>query len=427
MSLDIASTTFSNYTDNGNLILNTQINSALTPDCDGLNAPSSCEPNGTCFQFAIPNNGIHPNFSNYTWDIPQGTSGDDIYFWVKSDNLLGNFLAADGVFIDNVKLTCETDELFNISWNEIATNSSNCLIQFTSTLVDPNLQGIEYLWDFGDGSSLANEINIPNPTHVYNAAGIYDVTLTITNREGCCQTKELTVFCGVPMDYCKYICHEEYLTPDPNTGLPGFTCAVGVLYNDHNPLTPTFQPLPFLQPYEHTDFVGIANAIENRFQQLGINMMVNTSDPTGNITCYKSICVGCDGNGIPPDFEVDPTTGIPTGAVSGTSSGSYIGGNGILIGDSVTDPVTGVVTNGTGSWLPWASSSNNNIDPNTVVVYPNPNGPGFIIQYEETEGIFAMGDVEILRIIGNDEFDGVSCDNASTQENISTIPFHHCP
>ena len=419
LSIDVASTTFSNYNNNGNLTLHSQINTSLTPDCEGNTAPS-CEPSGTCFQFSIPENGVHPNFSTYTWDIPQGTSGDDIYFWVKSDNLIGNFLAADGVFIDNIKLTCETNELVNISWNELGTNPPNCLIQFTSTLIDPNLEGIEYLWDFGDGSSLSDEINNPNPTHVYNTAGVYDVTLTITNRDGCCQTKELTVTCGIPTDYCKYICHEEYLASD-------FTCAVGVLYNDHNPNTPALQTLTFSQPYEHTDFVGIANEIETEFQVFGINMMVNNYDPTGNVTCYKSICVGCDGNGIPPQFELDPN-GMPTGVVSGTwvDSTSIWTGNGILVGDYIVNALGDTIW---GTYKPAIITFNiaNNIDPNTVVVTPSPNGLGFIIQYEETEGLFAMGDVEILRVLGNNEFDGVSCDNASLVDDIVSVPFNQCP
>ena len=349
---------------------------------------------------------------NQYWPIMQPKSGIDITapYWNHNNNTR----------LDNFKLTCTTNELVNISWNEVASDESNCLIQFTSTLVDPDLEGIEYLWDFGDDSSLANEINSPNPTHEYSP-GVYDVTLTITNRDGCCQTRELTVFCDIQMDYCKYICHEEYLKP-------GFTCALGVLYDDHNPFT-IDNPVFFSQPYDHTDFVGIANEMENRFQQLGYNMMVSTSDPTGNVTCYKSICIGCDGNGIPPQFEVDPITGVPTGVVDGTTidSTSIWTGNGILVGDFIVNALGDTIW---GTYQPAIITFNvtSNIDPNTVVVSPSPNGLGFIIQYEETEGLFAMGDVEVLRVIGNDEFDGVSCDNADVNNpQIETILFNDCP
>ena len=50
-------------------------------------------------------------------------------------------------------------------------------VSFTYTSTDtPNF----YLWDFGDGST-SNE---RNPTHVYNAAGSFDVTLTVTHLDG---------------------------------------------------------------------------------------------------------------------------------------------------------------------------------------------------------------------------------------------------
>jgi len=38
-----------------------------------------------------------------------------------------------------------------------------------------------YLWDFGDGGFT----NIPNPTHVYNTVGTFNVTLTISDTNGC--------------------------------------------------------------------------------------------------------------------------------------------------------------------------------------------------------------------------------------------------
>ena len=46
-----------------------------------------------------------------------------------------------------------------------------------------------YFWDFGDGSSSTSQ----NPVYTYKAVGSYDVTLTITNSNGCTFSKTQTV------------------------------------------------------------------------------------------------------------------------------------------------------------------------------------------------------------------------------------------
>jgi len=57
-------------------------------------------------------------------------------------------------------------------------------VTFNASLSDPNGGVIvSYLWNFGDGSPLLNTTN-PFVTHIYNFAGNYNVTLTITDSEG---------------------------------------------------------------------------------------------------------------------------------------------------------------------------------------------------------------------------------------------------
>lgn len=55
-------------------------------------------------------------------------------------------------------------------------NPANNTVEFTNTSLD----GVSYLWDFGDGNSSILE----NPVHTYAAIGYYDVTLTTTNSCG---------------------------------------------------------------------------------------------------------------------------------------------------------------------------------------------------------------------------------------------------
>lgn len=47
-----------------------------------------------------------------------------------------------------------------------------------------NLENPTYLWSFGDGTTSTD----PNPTHLYENPGNYDITLTVTNQTGCVNT-----------------------------------------------------------------------------------------------------------------------------------------------------------------------------------------------------------------------------------------------
>ncbi len=50
----------------------------------------------------------------------------------------------------------------------------------TIPITDMSCNGAEYLWVFGDGTTSTD----PNPNHVYDSAGVYDVTLVLTNECG---------------------------------------------------------------------------------------------------------------------------------------------------------------------------------------------------------------------------------------------------
>lgn len=63
-------------------------------------------------------------------------------------------------------------------------------IQFTDlTTTDPSAPIVEWLWDFGDGSSS----NLQNPTHLFPNAGSYVVSLTMTDTNDCIHSFSLPV------------------------------------------------------------------------------------------------------------------------------------------------------------------------------------------------------------------------------------------
>jgi hypothetical protein len=65
----------------------------------------------------------------------------------------------------------------------------------SSGSVDPDGQIVDYQWDFGDGTAGSG----PNVTHTYAAAGLYFVTLAVTDNGGALVKHTATVLAGQPL------------------------------------------------------------------------------------------------------------------------------------------------------------------------------------------------------------------------------------
>lgn len=66
-------------------------------------------------------------------------------------------------------------------------------VQFSNTSIPGSTSITSYLWDFGDGNSSTQA----NPAHIYNASGIYNVSLRVTNDAGCTKTLTLTNYINI--------------------------------------------------------------------------------------------------------------------------------------------------------------------------------------------------------------------------------------
>ncbi|MDC0189382.1 gliding motility-associated C-terminal domain-containing protein, partial [Flavobacteriales bacterium] len=78
---------------------------------------------------------------------------------------------------ENYTLNAKPITDFSISENQFFISEN--LTFFTDQTIDSNID--TWLWDFGDG----NTSNETNPSYLYKEAGIYYVTLTITDENGC--------------------------------------------------------------------------------------------------------------------------------------------------------------------------------------------------------------------------------------------------
>jgi PKD repeat protein len=72
-------------------------------------------------------------------------------------------------------------------------------ITFTDLSTSPN-PITNYLWNFGDPTSgVANFSSLQNPSHYYDSTGVYIVTLTITNSQGCSDNVSLPLTVNPPV------------------------------------------------------------------------------------------------------------------------------------------------------------------------------------------------------------------------------------
>ena len=69
-----------------------------------------------------------------------------------------------------------------------AFNTTACKAPLTVSFTNSSSNAVTYNWDFGDGNTSV----IRNPIHTYTLAGIYTVTLIVTNANGCSDTLQKT-------------------------------------------------------------------------------------------------------------------------------------------------------------------------------------------------------------------------------------------
>ena len=388
----------------------------------------------TAADFNHPSNYTDPTLLNQSqqiecFQLSDYLVDDWLHFEVSIEDLTQNFsqlwpviIPIDGLdlspggdsnfgnraYFDNFSMHCKSEQLIGIG-----STKAGCTYTFwADERPDSDIAIESWAWDFGDGQTdMGDDI-----THTYTEAGTYTVTLYIVDENECCHIEEIEVNCEIiDADYCKYICHEDYIGH--------IKCAQGFVFRDNLTGLPTEQS--FINgSYWQTDFDGIAQEIQSYFNSIGADMIVTPTHPTGEILCYKTICLGCpytgnDGIEVIPswstDFFVVDADGVPTGQivpnytqVLGTiqSHPQWNGAEWVVIEATITIII------------------NVYFDATTVVVTQNPEG-GYLIEYGYTDGIFAIGDHELLTIRGSDTWDGSNCDG-SNPTNASVPLFDSC-
>jgi hypothetical protein len=119
---------------------------------------------------------------NYLWDF-----GDKTYSSDRSPShtyfIPGNYIvkltvtniAGESIHTGLITVYQNPAALFNVYPTEVINNSQ--VVVFT----DLSFYAASFKWDFGDGNFSSEE----NPWHKYESAGVYNVTLTVTSKDGC--------------------------------------------------------------------------------------------------------------------------------------------------------------------------------------------------------------------------------------------------
>jgi gliding motility-associated-like protein len=172
-----------------------------------VNDSSSCQA-----PFTVQFTDITPGATSWLWDFGDGNTSTQ-QNPSHQYNQFGDYTVK---LVSGTSLGCEDSivktGLIKVQETTVQFTPGGGCIPFTYT-PQATIQTVDsiasYLWNFGDGGTST----LQNPSHIYNLAGSYDITLTVTTVGGCTRTATInngvrtgtppTVdFTGTPLDTC---------------------------------------------------------------------------------------------------------------------------------------------------------------------------------------------------------------------------------
>lgn len=174
-------------------VLNALYNGCVASDSvtvfisDSINAQPNADTNVVCRGEVVRLFAENPPPANYSWAPDTNMSNpnrQEVFVAPDTTRFYTLTVARDGCLgIDSIRIEVVPQPVANFSFGQLG-GCAGHRIAFT----DLSTEAEAWYWDFGDGSSS----NAPNPTHQYDSAGVYQVSLRVS-AEGTCEDSAAVV------------------------------------------------------------------------------------------------------------------------------------------------------------------------------------------------------------------------------------------
>ncbi|HYG14236.1 MAG TPA: PKD domain-containing protein [Bacteroidia bacterium] len=172
-------------------------------------------------------------------------------------------------------------------------NTVSCTVPHTVDFSSGNKKATSWKWDFGDGSASA----LANPSHTYTQGGVYTVSLTITDSNGCQATASKKNIIRVKSQHASFV-------PSINKGCAPLTV------NFINQSSSAFPITSYKWEYGGPTYTTSSGAIV--YTQPGVyhpRLVITDANGCMDTVVYDSIRVGAK---TKPSFSASATSGCRT-------------------------------------------------------------------------------------------------------------------
>lgn len=143
---------------------------------------------GTIASFSDISTGNFP-MANWIWDFGDGSplafTQNPTHAYTTPGTYNVSLTVTDGItcrdtVMKNTFISVYTPPTAGFTFTP-TTGCDPLTVNFTDASTDGTGNIVNYAWDFGDGGSSV----LPNPTYVYSTPGLYTISLTVTDNNGC--------------------------------------------------------------------------------------------------------------------------------------------------------------------------------------------------------------------------------------------------